>query len=195
MKKENVTPCNFNVLVEVTEFPTEEGGVFIGKQQSSQLEQTYYRGTALELGPRSTDKDQCPELEKGDFVIFSDLAGYPVATDESYCKVIRGHDIVALTSDIENMNAETLKPTGERILVEVLKEDLMKDGVYDASKGDPRAKATQLGKVLKCAENTQQFPEGTIVAFEPYAGNPIHVGDTFYKTINSFDIEFIVSEE
>jgi len=195
MKKENVTPCNFNILVEVTEFPTEEGGVFIGKQQSSQLEQTYYRGTALELGPRSTDKDQCPELEKGDFVIFSDLAGYPVATDESYCKVIRGHDIVALTSDIENMNAETLKPTGERILVEVLKENLMKDGVYDASKGDPRAKATQLGKVLKCAENAQQFPEGTIVAFEPYSGNPIHVGDTFYKTINSFDIEFIVSEK
>lgn len=194
MKKENVTPCNFNVLVEVTEFPTEEGGVFIGKQQSNQLEQTYYRGTAIELGPRATDKDQCPELKEGDFVIFSDLAGYPVATDESYCKVIRGHDIVALTSDIENMNTETLKPTGERVLVEVLKEDLMKDGVYDATKGDPRAKATQLGKILKCADGAQQFPEGTIVAFEPYVGNPIHVGDTFYKTINSLDIEFIVSE-
>ena len=71
----------------------------------------------------------------------------------------------------------------------------MIDGVYDATKGDPRAKATQLGKILKCAEGAQQFPEGTIVAFEPYVGNPIHVGDTFYKTINSLDIEFIVSEQ
>jgi co-chaperonin GroES (HSP10) len=195
MNSENVTPRNTNVLVEIVEQSVENDGVYIGPAAvSGQIEQHYYRGIALKLGPDadSAEKEQCPGLEVGDKVIFSDLAGYPVATEDKYCKVITGHSIVAKTTDFDNMNAETLKATGKRVLVEVLKEDLVVDGIYNSSASDPRKKATQLGKILHCAELADQYPIGTVIAFEPYVGNPLQVGDTFYKTINSTDIEFTI---
>jgi len=194
MESKNVMPCNYNVLAEILLDPTEVDGVHIGQNISSKIEQHYYKGKVLKVGSKAKDEEQCPEVEEGMYAVFSDLAGYPVPTEDGFCKVVRGHDIIALISEIDNMNAETIIPTGQRILVEVIKEGVVKDGVYDADANDAREKATQKGVVISCAKGAEQFEPGTIVAFEPYTGNPIHVGDTFYKTINSFDIEFIIKK-
>ena len=196
MESKNIKPCNFNVLAVIENLPSEEDGVWKGnRQESTKTEQAYYIGKADKIGPRAKEKDQCPELEEGDYIVFSDLAGMHVPTEDNFCKVIRGHDIVAITTDIKNMNASTVKPTGQRILVEVIKEGDVIEGVFNNSAGDPRSKDTQLGRVVSCAENADQYPEGTIVAFDPWCGNPVVNNDKiFLKTLNSFDIEFTISE-
>ena len=108
MESKNVIPCNFNVLAEVTKLPEEEDGIYKGEQTlSSKTDQAYYYGTALKIGPRAKEKDQCPELEEGSFIIFSDLAGYHLTTKSTFCKLVRGHDIVALTTDLNNMNEKS----------------------------------------------------------------------------------------
>jgi len=195
MESKQIKPHGVNVVAEVTKLPTEQDGVFIGNTQTGSTTQAYYTGTAIALGDKANLKDQCPELKEGDGILFEQVAGYHVPTTDQYCKVVRGHDIVAIVTDIDNMNTETIKPTGERILVEVVSESAIKDGVFDGSADDPRDAATQKGRVISCAKGAAQFEPGTIVAFDPWVGNPIvNDGKTFLKTINSFDILFSLSE-
>jgi co-chaperonin GroES (HSP10) len=192
MKTEQIKLHNVNVLAEVVKLPSEEDGVYVGGQdQMTKTRVEYYYGKALGIGDKANDKDQCPEVKVGDGVIFSQIAGAQVATEDVYCKIIRGHAIVALYTDLENMNKETIKPTGDRILVEIIGEKLVNDGVYDDSKEDPRESATQKGVVISCGASAEQIEPGTIVAFDPYCGNLIvNEGDTKLKTVNSFDILF-----
>ena len=195
MNSTKIKPQHVNVLAEVTKLPTEKDGVYVGSEQTGQQTQAYYTGTALAIGKNANLEDQCPELKEGDGIVFDQVAGYHVPTEDTFCKVIRGHDIVATVKDIHNMNADTIFPTKDRILVEVIKESLVKDGVYDGSAEDPRDAATQKGRVIRCAKGADQYEEGEIVAFDPWVGNPIlNDGTTFLKTINSFDILFSLSK-
>lgn len=195
MKSEEVLPQGFYVLAEVTKLPSIQDGVYTGEAQGSgQIEQSFYKGTALKLGGKATE--ECPELKEGDHIIFADIAGVQVATEDNYCKVIRGSNVVAITTDLENMNKETIKPTKDRILVEIVEEGLInKDGVYDDSSDDPRDAVTQKGRVISCAAEADQYDEGTIVYFDPYCGNIIlDDGTKKLKTVNSFDIFFSISK-
>ena len=197
MKKNDITPRNFSVLAEVTELPTEENGVYTGPAaQTTKTEQAYYYGTAIKLGDRSNEEDQCPELKEGDKVVFDQVAGYHLPTEDAFCKLVRGSNIVAIVEDFEDMAKEgNIKPTGKRILVEVIGESLIEGGVWDDTSEDPRELDTQKGRIIKCAEGADQYEVGTIVGFEPYCGNPIfNDGKTFLKTINSFDVLFSLSE-
>lgn len=196
MNSSNVKARNFNVVVEVCDLPEEVDGVYHGHTAlSSKTEQAYYKGKVLSTGPRATESEHCPELAElkdDEYVIFSDLAGYHVLTEDKFCKVIRGHEIVGITTDFENMNTENVRPTAERILVEVIKENHVKDGIWDNTQ-DPRAQDIQYGKVISCGSTADHYEPGTIVGFEPYVGNPLVNNESvFLKTINSLDIEFIV---
>jgi co-chaperonin GroES (HSP10) len=191
MKTEVITPHNVHVLAEVVKLPTEEDGIYVGGQdQMTKTRVEYYYGKALKLGINANDPSQCPEVKEGDGIIFSQIAGSQVVTD-TYCKIIRGNIIVALYTDIKNMNKETIRPTGDRILVEIIGEKLINDGIYDSSKNDPRENATQKGVVISCGESAEKIEPGTIVAFDPYCGNLIvNEEDNMLKTVNSFDILF-----
>ena len=194
MKHTEVTPHNVHVLAKVVKLPSMVDGIVVGEaNQMTKTRVEYYYGRALKIGSKATDKDQCPELKEGDGIIFSQIAGAQVATDEIYCKIVRGHAIVALYTDLENMNKETVKPTGDRILVEIIGEKLINEGIYDSSKEDSRDMATQKGVVISCGEGAEQIKPGTIVAFDPYCGNLIvNEDDMKLKTVNSFDILFSI---
>jgi len=193
MKSETITPQNFYVLAEVTKLPSIEEGVHMSEGAGTgQIEQSFYVGTALKVGKKATE--ECPGLVEGDFIVFADIAGVQVATDDNYCKVIRGNDIVATTTDLENMNEETLKPTKDRVLVSIIEEGLIDaDGIFDSSGDDPRDAVTQRGRIISCAPGADQYKEGTIVFFDPYCGNIIvDDGIKKLKTVNSFDIFYSI---
>jgi co-chaperonin GroES (HSP10) len=199
MLKENVNPVNYNLLVEVLKFPTIKNGVFVGDQALlTKTNIEFYYGKVLKLGSKAKDDSQCPELEEGVGVIFSQIAGVPPETEDAYCKVIRGYDVVAVIkefTDLENMEVEKqIYPTKDRILVKIIDEDIMRDGIYNDSKADPREAITQKGIVLKCADGADQYEEGTIVFFDPYCGNLIvNEIDLKLKTVNSFDILYTIN--
>jgi co-chaperonin GroES (HSP10) len=195
MKIENVKPHGVHLVAEVTILPDEVGGVYTGSaKQSTKTEIEYYYGKATTLGSAVNEEEQCPELEEGDGVVFSQFAGYHTKTEDGFCKVVRGHDIVAILDDMEAINENTIRPTGSRILVELINESVIdEDGVFNDSKPDPRELATQTGRVIACAKGADQFEVGTIVAFEPYVGNLIvNEPGKQLKTVNSFDIIFSV---
>jgi len=195
MRIEDVSPHKAHLVAEVTILPDEVDGVFTGSQKkTTKTEIEYYYGKAIILGDSANDKEQCPELQEGDGIVFSQFAGYHVKTDDGFCKVVRGHDVVAILDDMENINEETVRPTGDRILVEIINESIIdEDGVFNDTKQDPRELATQKGRVISCAKGADQFEVGTIVAFEPYVGNLIvNEPGKQLKTVNSFDIIFFV---
>ena len=175
MKKADITPHNSNVVVEVTKLPTTINDIHVGEQsEMTKVQIEFYYGKAIKIGSTATSKNQCPELKVGDGVVFQQIAGYQVPTTDSYCKVIGAYNVVAITSDLENMNAETITPTGDRVLVEIIGEKLVsEDGIHDESKADPRESATQKGRVISCAKGAAHIEKGTIVAFDPYCGNLI----------------------
>jgi len=195
MEKLTINPQNFNILAEVTKLPTMVDGIYIGEaSMATKTDTEFYFGTALKTGDRSIEADQCPEVKEGDNIIFNQFAGYGIPTTDGYCKVIRGHDIVAIVNgNFEDMSVNNVKPTGDRVLVEILNEKLVQDGIYDDSKSDPREALTQIGIVISCAAGATQYEKGTRVAFDPYCGNLIlNENDCKLKTINSLDILYTV---
>jgi len=193
MDSTKIKPNFVNVLVEVTKVSTEKDGIYIGEGEFvTKTNQAFYWGKVISKGKEASGKDQCPNLKNGDYVIFSQIAGVTIPTEDSYCKVIRGHDIVGILKDKDKMiSKENIKPTKNRVLVEVIQEKIIKDGIYDDSQEDPREALTQRGIVIECAEDATQFKVGSIVHFDPYVGNPIfNDGELFLKTIHSFDILF-----
>jgi co-chaperonin GroES (HSP10) len=195
MKIKEVKPHGVHLVAEVTILPEESEGVYTGPaKQSTKTEIEYYYGKAISLGDGCSGKDQCPELNEGDGLVFSQFAGHHTKTEDGFCKVVRGHDIVAILDDMKNINENTIRPTGDRILVEIINESVIdENGIFNDSKPDPRQLATQMGRVISCAKNAHQFETGEVVAFEPYVGNLIvNEPGKKLKTVNSFDIIFSV---
>jgi hypothetical protein len=49
--------------------------------------------------------------------------------------------------------------------------------------------------VISCAKNADQYPAGTIVAFEPYCGNLIvNENNLKLKTLQSFDVLYTIDK-
>ena len=193
MENKKIKPHNFYALAEITLLEDTQDGIYVGQALSSKITQEYYYGKILDLGEKCTIESECPDLKKGDIAMFEQIAGYHAPTEDSYCKIVRGSNIVAKVKDMEKLNEPgNYIPTRNRILVEVLKEGLVnEDGIFDSTKEDPRDQATLKGRVISCAEEADQYKPGTIVAFEPYCGNPIYNdGELFLKTVHDFDILF-----
>jgi co-chaperonin GroES (HSP10) len=192
MEKLSITPSNMNVVAEIHKLPTMEDGVYLGESpEGTKTAVEFYYAKAINLGPDVNSTNQCPELKLGDGIIFQQFAGYHVTTDDGFCKVVRGSEIVAITSNLDDMNVDTIKPTRDRILVKIIDQDVVQDGIYDPSSADPREADVQKGEVIACADGADNYKVGTIVAFDPYCGNMIlNEGKTKLKTINSFDVLF-----
>ena len=183
MEKKNYNPYGENLLAEVTEFSTaEKDGIATEQKLASKTNIEFFYGEVAKKGNKVT------EMEEGDKIIFSQFAGYHLPTKDGYCKVILGGDIVAIVKDdFEKM--EKVLATSDRVLVEIIDEALVNGGIYNDAGNDPRDADTQKGRVLHCGPKAEQFPEGTIVLFDPYCGNLIlNEANKKLKTVNTFDI-------
>lgn len=191
MKIEDVKPRNENVLVEIEKLDEVVGNVYVGNQNAVETDAhptEFYIAKILKYGTLAADKDQCPEIDDSKYALFTEWAGKVIATEDGYTKVIPGYNIVALSKSLE-MKKEDLEATCDRILVELVQEEKEKDGIFIDVKDDPREGVTQKGRVLSCAKGADQYEVGTIVLFDPAAGNLIvnRPGEQL-KTLNSRSI-------
>jgi len=196
MKISEIKPHNNLVLAKVELLPRiNEDGIYFGEQKlATKLNTEFYYGKALKVAEGAKDDNNCPGLKDGDYIVFNQFSGSALPTEE-YCKAIYGHDVVAILEDLLDMRPETIKPTNDRILVElVLEKAVNEDGVYLGVQEDPREKQTQAAKVVSLGPNvTLDVKEGDIVYFDPYCGNLILNEDELkLKTVNQFDILFSI---
>jgi len=189
----DVKPQNENVLVDVKKLEEVSGEIYVGNQNAvdnDAMPIEFFIGEVKDFGESATSKNQCPELAKGKFAFFSQFSGYSIPTEDAYAKVLPGYNIIAISEDM-NMDIKTIKPTNDRVLVEILKESQVNEGVFTGDSQDPRDSNIARGKILSCGLNANQYPEGTIIAFEPFCGNYIiKNNEQEIKTINSSDILF-----
>lgn len=187
IKLEEVIPENDSILVTVEKLETKIDGVVID-DKASEFTRSFYETKVVAIGPKGSNKDSgCPDIEVGDTAIIDRTDGVNIPIKESYAKLVRGYSIVAMKKENGIMLA-----TNDRILVEILDENLVsQEGVNYEKSYDPRERETQKGKVINCGPNAIQYPEGTIIFFDPYCGNLIvNEADKKLKTINSFDVLF-----
>jgi len=186
IKLEEVVPQNDNVLVTVNSLEKHMNGVVMD-DKPDQYTKSFYETTVIAIGPEGLSKESgCPELEVGDKAIIDKFDGVNLPVKEHYTKLVRGYAIVAVSKKDGIMLA-----TNDRILVEIVEEEFDQDGVKFDKSFDPRERETQKGKVINCGPNAVQYPEGTIVFFDPFVGNLIVNEPTKkIKTINSFDVLF-----
>ncbi len=195
---DGVIPQKDLVLVNVE--PTEIGGLYLGENEKSRVGQIrLYKGTVEALGPQATDSEHCPGITIGDIAVFSQFAGGYIATnDNKLHKIIRGYDIMATTTDKDNITESTVSPTADRILVESIIQDTSEDGLIlsESIARDPALTDIKYGRVLSTGPSTRGgIVHGTVIAFD------IHVGEVIrdrtsddspeLKVIREDDILFI----
>lgn len=191
LKIGNIKPRNENVIVTVENIETVKDGVYQNNRNSvdnTVMPIEYYFCKIISFGELAKNKDQCPEIKVGNFAFISQFAGQVVPTVESYTKVVSGYNIVAITED-KDMKIENIKPTNDRVLVELIKNSDLDEEIFSSQKSDPMDGDTQSGIILEVGSNVEDYKKGDIVYFEPFCGSLIMKN---IKTINHLDILFTV---
>lgn len=151
-------------------------------------------GEVISFGPDADVLEQCPALQKRDTVVFTEFAGYFIATnDDDLYKVIRGYDIIGKFMNDKDIDKKELSiPTGNRVLIEIQDTTKTQDGIIMDAK-DPRMADLSYGKVLKVNPliNKFELKEGQIVAFPPYVGTIIRN----YESEENPELKIIVEED
>jgi co-chaperonin GroES (HSP10) len=195
MEIKDVIPKNENVLVEIEKLEEVVGNVYVGNQNAVEKDAhptEFYVGRVHSFGEDAKSNNQCPELEIGKLVIFSQWSGHTTPTKDGYTKIIPGYNIVAFTDSLD-MNIDEVNPTNDRVLVQIVQEEKVKDGIFNTLEDDPRESVTQKGIILRCAINAEQYKKGDIVFFEPTVGNLIVNRPSLQlKTLNSKSILFTI---
>jgi len=173
---DTVKPRHDLVVVDVQ--PREISGVYLGgNEQATKTQVEMYYGKVEKIGPEVLDPKHCPGLMVGDIAIFSQFAGSYIATsDDKLHKIIRGYDIMGITEDLNEINEVTLRPTADRVLVEVFHKELTDEGIYlnpeDAK--DPRLQDISYGKILKLGPSVKtDLKVGDTVGYDPWVGEAI----------------------
>jgi len=195
---DNVQPQKDLVLVDIHDAILEKDGVYLGQSESKPQDIAMYFGTVRKLGPSATEDLNCPGLEAGDTVMFSQFAGHHISTreDKSY-KVIPGYDIVAKVTDYKNIAENNTEPTADRVLISVNFVDGTEDGLVlsEDEVKDPRLTDLDYGIVLKVGPTTKKIRVGQLVAYEPWCGvvakRKRSLEDSELKLIREDDILFI----
>lgn len=192
-----IKPKNENVLVSVIfQDEIDADGNYVGiERKPDMMDIEFYHARVESFGGLADSDTQCPGLEVGDHVIFNMFSGHTINTENKYSKVIRGYDIVAKVKDLK-MEKDSIKPTGDRILVELETENLTdNEGYATGVEKNPIESITQRGIVISVGPSVVEgkFKKGDIVYFDPYCGNLIVNNSKMQlKTINSFDVLFTI---
>jgi co-chaperonin GroES (HSP10) len=190
LESTKLTPRGINVLVSVDLEDAIKNGILVEKKLAGKTNTEYYHGEVISLGEKALEKDQCPGLEVGDQVIFNQFSGATLPTSDKYCKIILGYDIVAYSKQ-KDMNVDSLMPSADRILVEIIGEGASEEnGIVVEETPDKRENQTQQGRIIRIGTECEtKLPVGSIVFFDPYCGNLIvNEPDLKLKTINYRDI-------
>jgi len=162
---------NLSVAISITDNIVK--GVNLGKKLAGKTNVEFYMGKVLKLGENATDIDQCPGLVEGDYIMFSQFGGVVAPSKDEYVKVIPGHDVVTISKQ-EDMNINTIIPTNDRILVEILDENTEVNGVKIEESLDPRDKQTQKCRIVRLGSQVKgDYKVGDLVFIDPYDGNLI----------------------
>jgi len=130
-------------------------------------------GEVVALGNDVLKPEHCAELQIGDIAIFTEFAGYYIATDDvELVKLIRGYDIVGKCKTMEDIENQEFIPTADRVLLEEYDIDAGLDIVLSTSARDPRLSDLAYGKIIKVGPSLQNtdLVDGMIVAYPPYVG-------------------------
>lgn len=172
---EGIKPQKDLVVVDIR--PRQLQGLYLGgNEQAAKTKAEMYYGTVKAMGPLVDNERHCPGLNYDDIAIFSQFAGSYISTnDDKLYKIIRGYDIMATTTDLENINEKTLTPTADRILVSVVHKEVTSDGIYldrdDAR--DPRLKDIDYGTVVSVGSEVVGFAVGDEVAYDVHVGEAL----------------------
>lgn len=149
-------------------------------------------GEVVSMGRNAKLPEHCSSLNIGDIAVFTEFAGYFVATEDDLYKLIRAYDIVGIMS--KDMELERVEPTANRIMVEELDSNIQEDGLLlSTSDKDPRLMDLVYGKVIKLGPDIKNndIAEGSVVAYAPYVGTLIrHMTST-----DSPALKIIVEED
>lgn len=189
----NIVPQRNSVIVKITKLQ-ETFDELVTPDVSDEQNIAVRFGEVISTGPDATSLEQCPGLKKGDIAIFTEFAGYFIATgDNNLYKVLHGSDIIGkYMSEKDIEKRESAIPTGNRVLVSV--EDLTKgdDGLIMDAK-DPRLADLIYGKVIKVNDliNNLKLKKGQTVAFAPYAGTSLRN----YESEEKKELRIVVEED
>lgn len=192
-----IRPMKDLVVVEIIPKELAEDEVYMGDSQPGKFQVKLYNGIAESLGPNATEDLNCPNLNKGDAVIFSQFAGSYISTDDGKLhKIIRGYDIMATTTDLEKINEDTLSPTADRVLIKVQLRTIDESGLYFTDGQDPSLVDLSYGEIIKVGPTVlDNFKKGDLIAYEPYSGETIRKKGSFkeseLRVLRSDDILFV----
>jgi len=182
MKLLDIKPKAAYTLVKIVKTELTESGIITGTRTiASKLQVSHYLGEVV--------MDGTGELEPGTGVVFNELAGYPVITDDDtiYAKVVAKSNLIVKTTKILDMQEDNTLPLGTRVLVKLHTEGIMKDGIIDDNGINPREMATQKGTVISVGPEATSTNVGDKVAFEPFCGSLI---TDELKTVHEHDLLF-----
>ncbi len=195
---DGLVPQKDLVIVDIQ--PREQGGLYLGgNEEASKLHVEMYYGIVDALGPQTGEPEHCPGLQTDDIAIFSQFAGSYIATnDQKLHKIIRGYDIMAITTNLEEITEETVTPMADRLLVTGLKQEVTEGGLFlnEDDSRDPRLADIRYGYVLKAGQATNgSIPIGTLVAYDMHVGEAIRAQSSDdspeLRVIREDDILFI----
>lgn len=172
-----IKPKKDLVIVDI-EKVNKKDELYLGDSKGGEYKKVeMYFGEVKSKGPEVTEPLNCPGLEVGDKVAFSQFAGSHIITKEiAMTKVIRGYDIMAILDDLDNISEDTITPTSDRLLVALIDEDNTPDDelyLSSSNKSDPRVSELVYAKVLRVGKSCKDTKIGDLIAFSPYAGETI----------------------
>lgn len=195
---EQIRPTKDLVVVEI-QSKEDEDELYIGEEEANPFQVEMYYGVVEHLGPETRDDLHCPNLNKGDIVIFSQFAGSYIATnDDKLYKVIRGYDIMATTTILTRINEDALTPTADRVLVKVHDKSVDESGLYLSTEEQKDSRLVDLnyGEIIKVGPTVPDtFKQGDLVAYDSYSGEAIRrrgsSEEPELRVIRSPDILFV----
>ena len=184
---ENIIPRWDLVLVRLIELDNIQD--IIIQDQSDSVDIAIRFGEVISYGLDAKTIEHCPGILKGDNVIFTEYAGYyiPTKDNKNLYKVIRAYDIIG-----KKMINDSIQPTGNRVLVELIDFTNPEDGIiYNAQ--DPKLADLTYGKILKINPiiNRLNLSEDQMVAFAPYSGTTVRN----YESKDKKELKIIVEED
>lgn len=199
---DKINPKQDMVLTSILTKDYAEGELIIEDKNAEKTsdEAKMYFGEVVSMGPDATNPEHCPELEVKNKVMFSEFAGHHISTkSDKFVKIVRGHDIMVVLEDINNITKDNIKPTADRIIVAAVYRDSTEEGLYldtEESK-DPSLQDLDYGIVLHVGPTCKTgLKVGETVAYNTYVGESIakqpEKDVAEYRVLNELDVLFTV---
>lgn len=190
---EKINPLKDSVIIEIQNL-VEMKDSLIDTSKSDEESVAIRFGIVISMGPDVALPEHCESLKVGDTVVFTQFAGYHISSTKGFYKVIRGYDVVGITTDMNDMNEDTVVPTANRVLVKELQTNVDDDGlILSGNASDPRLSDMAFGEIISCGPSirNKDLVQGLRVAYPPYVGTEVRN----YESTDNPALKIIVEED